>query len=159
MLFWFVLFRHLIRINKYFDITISDILLFPYNNIFFTVLTTINNFVFGNLIGRTGWIGTCLFDYYKLSDGLVIATNKNRQIIRIIIDGESDSSIKTSKGINLESSVDDVIKAYGENYYKRKDDSGVPVIGYVDKKSKVTLEFFNYKNKVTMIRYDISSMQ
>jgi len=104
-------------------------------------------------------IDNVLFDYYKLSDGLVIATNKNRQIIRIIIDDESNKSIKTSKGINLKSSVDDVIKAYGANYYKRMDDTGVSVIGYVDKKSNVTLEFFNYKNKVTMIRYDISSMQ
>ncbi|MBU3178855.1 hypothetical protein KPL47_21325 [Clostridium estertheticum] len=104
-------------------------------------------------------IDNTVFDYYKLNDGLVIATNKNRQIIRIIIDDESDKSIKTSKGITLKSSVDDVIKAYGTNYYKRMDDTGVSVIGYVDKKSKVTLEFFNYKNEVTMIRYDISSMQ
>lgn len=103
-------------------------------------------------------IDNALFDYYKLSDGLIIATNKDRQIIRIT-DDESNKSIKTSKGINLKSSVDDVIKAYGANYYKRMDDTGVSVIGYVDKKSKVTLEFFNYKNKVTMIRYDISSMQ
>jgi hypothetical protein len=102
---------------------------------------------------------TTLFDYYKLSNGLTIATNKNRQIIRIIIYVKSDNSIKTSKGIGLGSSVDDVIKAYGENYYKRMDDIGVPVIGYVDQKRKVTIEFFNYENKVTMIRYDISSMQ
>jgi|GEM_PF-1867473 len=104
-------------------------------------------------------IDNTVFDYYKLNDGLVIATNKNRQIIRIIVDDESDKSIKTSKGITLKSSVDNVIKAYGTNYYKRMDDTGVSVIGYVDKKSKVTLEFFNYKNEVTMIRYDISSMQ
>ncbi len=104
-------------------------------------------------------IDNTLFDYYKLSDGLSIATNKDRQIIRIVIDDETDKSIKTSKNINLKNSVDDVIKAYGTNYYKRIDDTGVSVIGYVDKKSKVTLEFFNNQNKVTMIRYDISSMQ
>ncbi|MBU3113686.1 hypothetical protein [Clostridium lacusfryxellense] len=88
-----------------------------------------------------------------------IATNKDRQVIRIVIDDETDISIKTSKNINLKNSVDDVIKAYGTNYYKRIDDTGMSVIGYVDKKSKVTLEFFNNQNKVTMIRYDISSMQ
>ena len=104
-------------------------------------------------------IDNALFDYYDLSDGLVIATNKNRQIIRIKVDDKSDNSIKTSKGINLESSIDDVIRAYGENYYKRIDDLGIPVIGYIDRKKKITLEFFYYENKVEMIRYDISSMQ
>lgn len=100
-----------------------------------------------------------LFDYYRLNDGLVIATNPNRQIIRIVIDDKPDSSIKTGKGINPGRSVDDVIQAYGENYYKRTEDGGVPVIGYVDKEKKATIEFFNYENKVTQIRYDISSMQ
>ena len=101
-----------------------------------------------------------LFDYYELSNGLEIATNKQKQIIRISTSSSQMNTIfKTSKGINLDSSVNDVIKAYGENYYKRMDDSGVSVIGYVDKNRNVTLEFYNYKNKVTMIRYDISSMQ
>lgn len=101
-----------------------------------------------------------LFDYYELSNGLEIATNKQKQIIRISISSSQMNTIlKTSKGINLDSSVNDVIKDYGENYYKRMDDSGVSLIGYVDKNRNVTLEFYNYKNKVTMIRYDISSMQ
>lgn len=100
-----------------------------------------------------------LFDYYNLRDGLVIATNKNREIIRLVVDNESNTSIKTSMGISLKSSVDDVIKAYGKNYYKRMDDTGVPVIGYVDQRTKITLEFFYYQKQVVEIRYDISSMQ
>lgn len=40
-------------------------------------------------------IDNTLFDYYKLSDGLSIATNKDRQVIRIVIDDETDKSIKT----------------------------------------------------------------
>ena len=105
-------------------------------------------------------IDNALFDYYNLSSGLVIATDKQKKIIRITTGfNQTNTTLKTSKGINIESSVDDVIRAYGENYYKRMDDSGVPVIGYVDHKRKTTLEFFNYQSKVTMIRYDISSMQ
>lgn len=105
-------------------------------------------------------IDNALFDYYNLSNGLEIATNKTRQIIRIAtVSNQVNTTVKTNKGISLESSVDDIIKAYGENYYKRMDDSGVAVIGYVDQKRKTTLEFFNYRNKVTEIRYDISSMQ
>jgi hypothetical protein len=100
-----------------------------------------------------------LFDYYKLSNGLVIATNESRQIIRIQIDDKSAAGMKTSKGIGLGSSVDEVVKIYGENYYKRMDDIGVPVIGYIDRKRKVKLEFFYYQDKITMIRYDISSMK
>jgi hypothetical protein len=102
-----------------------------------------------------------LFDYYKLSDGLEIAANKQRQIIRIVINTETNSNIKTSKGIGLGSSIDDVINAYGTNYYKRTEEQMPwwPVIGYVDHEKKVTIEFWNVKNKVVEIRYDIDSMQ
>jgi len=100
-----------------------------------------------------------LFDYYNLSDNLVIATNKDRQIIRIIKDNESDRDIKTSKGIGLESSVEEVIEAYGKNYYKRVSDFGIPVIGYIDKAKNITIEFFYYEDKVEEIRYDITSME
>lgn len=106
-------------------------------------------------------IDNTIFDYYKLSDGLEIATNKQRQIIRVVINTETNSNIKTSKGIGLGSSIDDVINAYGTNYYKRTEEQmpSSPVIGYVDHKGKVTIEFWNVKNKVVEIRYDIDSME
>ncbi|MCC5464735.1 hypothetical protein [Pelosinus baikalensis] len=104
-------------------------------------------------------IDNSLFDYYKLSDGLIIAVNKDRQIIRIIKNNESDHNIKTNKGIGLGNVVDEVIKVYGKDYYKRMSDFGVPIIGYVDKNKKVTIEFFNYQNEVTEIRYDIMSIE
>ena len=88
-----------------------------------------------------------------------IAVNKNRQIIRIAIEDTSGNSIKTSKNIGVGSSVDEIIKVYGNNYYKRMSDIGVSVIGYVDKERKINIEFFNYENIVVMIRYDINSMQ
>ncbi|ALB45575.1 hypothetical protein [Clostridium beijerinckii] len=106
-------------------------------------------------------IDNALFDYYKLSDGLKIATNKQRQIIRVIINSEINSNMKTSKGIGLGSSVDDVINAYGTNYYKRTEEQmpSSPVIGYVDHEKKVTIEFWNAEDKVVKIRYDITSME
>jgi len=54
-----------------------------------------------------------------------------------------------------------VISAYGTNYYKRTEEQmpWSPVIGYVDHKRKVTIEFWNVKNKVVQIRYDIASME
>lgn len=106
-------------------------------------------------------IDNALFDYYKLSDGLKIATNKQNQIIRVVINSETNSNMTTSKGIGLGSSVDDVINAYGTNYYKRTEEQmpWSPVIGYVDHERKVTIEFWNANNKVVEIRYDITSME
>lgn len=106
-------------------------------------------------------IDNALFDYYELSDGLKIATNKQRQIIRVVINSETNSNIKTSKGIGVGSSVDDVINAYGTNYYKRTEEQmpWSPVVGYVDHERKVTIEFWNVENKVVEIRYDITSME
>ncbi|MBU3075019.1 hypothetical protein [Clostridium estertheticum] len=106
-------------------------------------------------------IDNTVFDCYKLSNGLEIATNKQRQIIRVVINTETNSNIKTSKGIRLGSSIDDVIIAYGTNYYKRTEEQipSSPVIGYVDHQRKVTIEFWNVKNKVVEIRYDINSME
>lgn len=99
------------------------------------------------------------YDYYNLSDGLLIATNEKKQIIAIMINDKSKFTLKTGKGIKLESSVDNIIKLYGKYYYKRLDDIGLPVIGYVDKKRGTNLEFFYYGNKVKEIRYTINSMQ
>lgn len=106
-------------------------------------------------------IDNVLFDYYELSDSLEIATNKKRQIIRIIINAKTNSNIRTSKGIGLGSSIDEVINVYGINYYKRTEEQmpSSPVIGYVDHERKVTIEFWNVKNKVVEIRYDITSME
>lgn len=100
-----------------------------------------------------------LYDYYFLNDSLIIATNKQKQIIRILVNDQAISTLKTGKGIELGSQVDEVIKVYGENYYNRMSDVGVPVIGYVDKERKINLEFFNYENKVIEIRYGINSVQ
>lgn len=106
-------------------------------------------------------IDNALFDYYKLSNGLEIATNKQRQIIRVVIRNKTSNNIKTSKNIGLGSSIDEVINAYGTNYYERIEEQmpSWPVIGYVDHEKKATIEFWNEKNKVVEIRYDITSME
>lgn len=83
------------------------------------------------------------------------------QIIIIVVNTKTNNNIKTSKGIGLGSSIDDVITAYGTNYYNRTEEQmpWPPVIGYVDHKRKVTIEFWNVENKVVEIRYDIASME
>lgn len=105
-------------------------------------------------------INNALLDYFNLQNGLEIATNKENQVIRII-NSNNSALYKTSKGIYPGSAIDEVIKAYGPNYYKRTEEQipWSPVIGYVDQKRRIKIEFWNYNNKVVKIIYDISSMQ
>ncbi|RAS74455.1 hypothetical protein [Priestia endophytica] len=46
----------------------------------------------------------------------------------------------STKGITKGDSEEDVIKKYGENYYHR-DETGLKIIGYFDKKKKCNIEF------------------
>ncbi|OIJ14410.1 hypothetical protein BKP37_08695 [Anaerobacillus alkalilacustris] len=52
----------------------------------------------------------------------------------------TNNKFKTQKGIELGSSKENVIHAYGENYYERED-TGQKIIGYFDKTKKVNIEF------------------
>lgn len=52
----------------------------------------------------------------------------------------TNNKYKTKKGMELGSSKEDVIHAYGENYYVRED-TGTEIIGYFDKRKKVNIEF------------------
>ncbi|MDU9693936.1 hypothetical protein WKH56_08920 [Priestia sp. SB1] len=64
----------------------------------------------------------------------------------------------SSKGIRVGSSKNDVIKAYGNNYYKRND-TGAKVYGYFDKVNKLNLEFSIESNEVIgiqLLAYDYS---
>lgn len=101
-------------------------------------------------------IENALFDYYKLNDGLVIATKKgNDKIIRISITSLNAESLRTNRGIGIGESIDKVKQLYGSSYYTRWEQGG-SILGYVD--GKETLEFWYVDNEVDQIRYDIASM-
>lgn len=101
-------------------------------------------------------INNALYNYYQLKDGVVIATNKgDDKIIRIILNSQSDNSLRTNKGTGIGDSIDSVKEVYGEKYYIRHE-QGSNIIGYVDKNK--TLEFWYLNGKVQEIRYDIRSM-
>ncbi|MFS0903741.1 hypothetical protein AB3N02_11830 [Priestia aryabhattai] len=58
------------------------------------------------------------------------------------------SKYGTEKGIHTGDSKQDVIGAYGENYYERED-TGATIIGYFDKAHKLNIEFsLDEKGKV-----------
>lgn len=97
------------------------------------------------------------YNYYNLTDGIEIATNKDdSKIIRFII---ADENIKTSRGIHVGDNKSQIIKSYGKNYYKRVE-QGADVIGYVDKDKQWCLEFWLVENNVIgMFRLDYKYME
>lgn len=97
------------------------------------------------------------YNYYNLTDGIEIATNKDdSKIIRFIID---DENIKTFRGIHVGDNKNQIIKSYGKNYYKRVE-QGADVIGYVDKDKQWSLEFWLFENNVIgMFRLDYKYME
>ncbi|WP_443128580.1 hypothetical protein [Gracilibacillus sp. D59] len=50
------------------------------------------------------------------------------------------SEFTTSKGIGKGDSKQDVLQAYGKNYYEREE-TGANIIGYIDKVHKINIEF------------------
>ncbi|MDN3954472.1 hypothetical protein [Sporolactobacillus laevolacticus] len=123
----------------------------------FKVHDSINNQSFRKRYGRPmSREDNDLYDYYHWKDGLetasIISGSEKGSIMRFIIAGPigQDGSIidlfgntlHTSGGIKLGDSKKKVISKYGKNYYKFFDDgSGENVIGYVDHKLGLKLEF------------------
>jgi predicted transcriptional regulator with HTH domain len=99
---------------------------------------------------------TDTFIYYEYDSGVEVAALKStKEIVRIRIEGQDNQT--TGKGIALGAGLREVKKRYGKNYYKRSE-QGADIIGYIDKRNKTTLEFWLYENKVTLIRYDVKTM-
>ncbi|XRG77720.1 hypothetical protein V5E38_18090 [Rossellomorea sp. GAMAL-10_SWC] len=100
------------------------------------------------------------YDYYFWKNGLTTASinnGKNKgEILRLVIgeinNSSRDSELKTSKGIGLGDSKEDIISFYGPNYFKYVE-QGCDIIGYVDKKNKIKMEFW-LADKVVEIRLD-----
>jgi hypothetical protein len=96
-----------------------------------------------------------LYNYYKIQDGVVIATNDKGDILRFII----GTGIPTAKGIEVGESINKVKALYGKEYYKRVE-QGVDIIGYVDKKHHQSLEFwYDPQKNIILYRLDDNSME
>ena len=94
------------------------------------------------------------YDYFELKEGIEVAVNKTGKITRFII---TDSSLETVKGLKIGDNKEDVIKAYGKNHHSRSE-QGANIIGYVDKKREISLEFWLFDDKVDFYRLDYISM-
>ncbi|RAS90827.1 hypothetical protein A3863_07530 (plasmid) [Priestia endophytica] len=107
-----------------------------------------------------------LYDYYHWKNGLLTASimngKENGRIVRLVIgqvEERKNSNLKTAKGITIGSSKKDILSLYGSHYYKRVE-QGTDIIGYIDQKLHITLEFWLIEGgKVGEIRLDDSNVQ
>ncbi len=106
------------------------------------------------------------YDYYHWKGGLETASinaNKDKgSIMRLIITGTGNKTfnnpLHTAKGIKLGDTKEKVLSMYGNKYYISKE-QGADIIGYIDHKQKITLEFWCINSgKVAEIRLDDSSV-
>lgn len=102
------------------------------------------------------------YDYYYWKGGLktasIILGEDKGKIMRLIISSTDDelfeNPLQTSKGIKLGSTKAEVLSKYGDHYYKSYE-QGADIIGYIDHKQHITLEFWcGEYGKVTEIRLD-----
>ncbi|MDA1810965.1 hypothetical protein ABEW49_24250 [Bacillus anthracis] len=105
-------------------------------------------------------IDNVYYDYYYWQNGVetvsIIEGKEKGKIVRLMI-GE-DVNLKTAKGIGIGSTKQDVISSYSSNYYERTE-QGTAIIGYVDYKLHVTLEFWLGEGKVAHIRLDNADVE
>ncbi|MDF1996574.1 hypothetical protein [Peribacillus frigoritolerans] len=102
------------------------------------------------------------YDYYYWKGGLKTASINSDEdkgkIMRLIIsstdDDQFENPLQTSKGIKLGSKKADVLSKYGDHYYKSYE-QGADIIGYIDHKRNITLEFWCVPGgRVAEIRLD-----
>lgn len=100
-------------------------------------------------------LNNALYDYYQVTSDLEVATNKgDDHIIRII----AYSFGQTHSGIKVGDSIDKVKAIYGTHDYERSE-QGFTILGYVDKQSQESIEFWCGGNTVETIRLDVTSME
>ncbi|WP_066305731.1 hypothetical protein [Bacillus sp. FJAT-29814] len=95
------------------------------------------------------------YNYYLLRDGVEIATDQAGRISRFII---TDQGLPTAKGIHIGDTKEDVIRKYEKHHYTRSE-QGFDIVGYVDKKRKISLEFWLADGKLEFYRFDEKSMK
>lgn len=92
---------------------------------------------------------------YNLSNGVRLITDENGNINNIAITHDTSQTVKTSRGITVGDSLENVKRYYGEDYYNRHE-QGVGIIVYVD--DNKFLEFWHWNDEVQEIRFGINGI-
>ena len=93
------------------------------------------------------------YDQYWNEQIILGVDRETKETLEVgVLKGNDTSS--SVKGIKLGGPIDDVISAYGENFYTFKDrEQGLFKIGYVDHQKNLNLVFLHYDGKVTGINF------
>ena len=92
-------------------------------------------------------------NFYNFSNGASLITDENGNINNIAITHDTDQTVKTSRGITVGDSLENVKGNYGKDYYNRHE-QGVGIIVYVD--NNKFLEFWHWNDEVQEIRFGIN---
>lgn len=87
------------------------------------------------------------YELYSIPDGPNISTLKRQSRIIRIWGTDAGTDTTTARGIAIGSTRNDVLAAYGKDFYSRSE-QGVSIIGYIDKNSRHSLEFWMHEDKV-----------
>jgi len=94
-------------------------------------------------------------NFYNLSNGVRLIADGNGIISNIAITYDTNQKVKTSRGITVGNSLENVKRYYGEDYYNRRE-QGVAIIVYVD--DNKFLEFWHWNDEVQEIRFGINGI-
>lgn len=94
--------------------------------------------------------------FYYNNGSIYLEVNSDDKIVFIRAGGDdrNRSDYKTQKGINNDSTLEEVTEVYGEDYYEISE-QGMDIIGYVDKVNYERIEFWLSENKVAFVDYSI----
>ncbi len=77
-----------------------------------------------------------------------VGTNDDDRIVYL---QANDNNMATHKGVTIGTQIEKVKNLYGEDFYSRTE-QGMPIIGYIDRESNITVQFWHYQGKVMHIR-------
>ncbi|MDR6227320.1 hypothetical protein [Desmospora profundinema] len=90
-------------------------------------------------------------DLYKRSldfEPISVSTDQNDQIVYL---SASSPEITTSRRVHVGNTMDDVIRAYGKDYFKEMEQGNNKVV-YLDRDKGMRLKFWEYQGEVLEIR-------
>jgi hypothetical protein len=95
------------------------------------------------------------YDQYWNEDSMIgVSVDRSTMEVLSIVFLEDNNHSSTSKGITLGTPIDEVIAAYGEDYYTYTDrEQTIYVIGYVDHENNFSIGFVHLNDKIVSVSF------
>ncbi|WP_139364890.1 hypothetical protein [Sutcliffiella halmapala] len=92
-------------------------------------------------------------DQYRNKDIILSVDRETKEILQVGVLEDNDTS-SSAKGIKLGIPIEEVISAYGEDYFTFEDrEQTIYIIGYVDHQNNLELSFVHFDGKVIGISF------